>query len=91
MIRLAFARQMASGSSWWSHHQPYPQSLRSAQDFFPNGFMYIHALAKFVMLFCCHDLFYALVWSIGLILGAVIVAVIFRLTGHFDSIPARDQ
>lgn len=54
------------------------KAYEALKDFFQNGFMYIHALAKFVMSFVAMIYFTPLFGGIGLILGAVIVAVIFR-------------
>ena len=54
------------------------KAYEALKDFFQNGFMYIHALAKFLMSFAAMIYFSPLFGGVGLILGALTVYLIFR-------------
>ncbi|MEP7321298.1 MAG: ABC transporter ATP-binding protein [Saprospiraceae bacterium] len=54
------------------------KAYEALKEFFQNGFMYIHALAKFLMSFAAMLYFSPLFGGIGLILGALTVYIIFR-------------
>jgi ABC-type multidrug transport system fused ATPase/permease subunit len=54
------------------------KAYEALKEFFQNGFMYIHALAKFLMSFTAMLYFSPLFGGIGLILGALTVWIIFQ-------------
>ncbi len=54
------------------------KSYEALKEFFENGFMYIHALAKFVMSFAAMIYFTPLFGGIGLLIGALIIWIIFQ-------------
>lgn len=54
------------------------KAYEALKDFFQNGFMYVHALAKFVMSFAAMVYFTPLFGGIGLIIGTLIIWIIFR-------------
>ena len=54
------------------------KAYEALKEFFENGFMYIHAFAKFLMSFVAMLYFTPLFGGLGLIIGVLIIYIIFR-------------
>jgi ATP-binding cassette, subfamily B, bacterial len=59
------------------------KAYEALKNFFDNGFMYLHTLAKFVISFAAMVYFSPVYGSVGIVLGAITIWIIMQFDKHY--------